>query len=306
MKKYSLLLVSSLVLVLSSCLKDKDVEDGLYGMQGADKARLAEIASESGSNFKSFAFDFADKVLDVAVVEVRLTSNDLPKQPVTVTLSLANSAAMISDYNAEHGSSFVMMPANLYTITTGLDVTIPAGERVGYLYIKTNTINYDPSTSYALGFHIASVSDASYLISGNMGKIVTSFGAKNKYDGRYRATGTCVDASGIYHGFYPTEIDLETVSGTAVKYYQYEIDYPNYIVENITTGGLANSGVRPIFNFDNTTNQLVSLTNANNGAAVPYTPGGNYNPSSKTITVQWVWGGGRFLVTETYTYIGPR
>ena len=110
MKKYSILLLSSAVLFLSSCLKDKAVNDRVYGMDGADEAKLVELPNSDGTHLQTFAFDFEDKVLDVDVVEVRLTSNNLPTSDVTVVLTMANSQTLIDDYNTANGTSYDIMP----------------------------------------------------------------------------------------------------------------------------------------------------------------------------------------------------
>ena len=306
MKKYSILLLSSAVLFLSSCLKDKAVNDRVYGMDGADEAKLVELPNSDGTHLQTFAFDFEDKVLDVDVVEVRLTSNNLPTSDVTVVLTMANSQTLIDDYNTANGTSYDIMPANLYQLVGAapLTVVIPAGQRSAFVKLKTNAINYDPSSTYAIGFKLVSISDASFSLSGNFNTLIATFGAKNQYDGRYTVTGSCVDANGLYEGVYPTEVDLATVSGNSVLYYNYEIDYPNYLVANIATGGLANTGIRPVLYFDNATGQLTSLGDAYNAARVYTGVSGSYNASSKTIILNWV--AGRWNVTETYTYKEPR
>lgn len=310
MKKYSILLAGSLALLLSSCLKDKNVDDGIYGMEGADKAKLAELASDDASHLKSFAFDFKDEVLDVKIVEVRLTSRDLPTQPVTVTLSMTNGPTLISDWNADNGTSYSLMPANLYTITGGLDVTIPAGERVGYLTIKTNPINYNPSVTYALGFEIASISDASYKKSGNFGTMIVTFGAKNSYDGLYEITGTLTDANGLYVGdygdpAYPRQYELITTGAQTAIVYDRSWDYPYYIVINATTGGAATTNIRPRLTFEPGSGVISNVTNVGTSAAViTVQPGSKFNASDRSIDLRWI--AGRWDVNEHWEYIGPR
>ncbi|HEX7845208.1 MAG TPA: DUF1735 domain-containing protein [Chitinophagaceae bacterium] len=316
MKKYSFLLVSGLALFLTSCLKDKNVEDGLYGMEGADASKLTELPT----GYQSFSFDFKDQPLDVQIVEVRLTSKDLAKQDITVALTLANSASLISDYNTEHGTSFVTMPANLYTLpATGLNVTIPAGQRSGFLAIKTNAINFDPSSTYALGFTIASVSDASYSISGNFYTKIVSMGAKNQYDGEYTVQFTNYHPSSNpgYIGT-TTTVYMVTTSGNTVKIYMPA--FAGFYCPAVLGGALtAFSAQEPAYTINATTN-AVTVQNAYSGATTFYSmaPGFNsrYVPATKEIFAKWGYGsGGPYPPfdagttrewTQHFTYVGPR
>jgi hypothetical protein len=312
MKKFSsLFLIGTLLFSLSSCLKDKNIEDKKYGMSGADEAKLAELQSEDGSHLKSFSFDFENNPLTVSIVEVRLTSNELPKNDVTVTLSLANSQTLIDDWNAEHGTNFVAMPINFYTFVgaTPLSVVIPAGKRSAFVQLVTNPINYDPSSTYALGFEITGVSDPAFKPSGNFKTLIVTFGAKNAYDGVYEITGTCVDANGLYTGdygdpVYPRQYSLTTVGGQTGLFYDVSWDYPNYIVINISSGGAANTGIRPKITFDGATKAVTSIVNHNNGAVITVVPGSKFNPSDHSIDLEWILG--RWHVTEHWRYIGPR
>ncbi|HMT73205.1 MAG TPA: DUF1735 domain-containing protein [Chitinophagaceae bacterium] len=321
MKKYLLSLLGTSAIFLTSCLKDKNVEDQVYGLNGAEDARLVEIIApntaadpSSAGHLNSVALDFENADLTLDVIEVRLTSKDLPKTDVAVTLSLANSATIINDYNTANSTSYVQMATTLYQIPS-LTVTIPAGQRSAMLKLKTNAINYDPSTTYALGFTIGSISDASFGASGNFKNLLVTFGAKNAYDGLYEISGTLVDANGVYTGYYPGSLyfdpsdprkySLTTISGTAGLFYDEWFPYANYIVQNIGTGGFANTGIRPVITFDPTTNKVVSVTNSNNATQV-FTVGASskFNPSDHSIDLQWTLG--RWAVTEHWKYIGPR
>jgi hypothetical protein len=311
MNKFSSVFLVGSLLFLSSCLKDKKIEDKVYGMNGADQSKLVELQSEDGSHLKSFSFDFQDNPLTVSIVEVRLTSNDLPKADVTVTLSIANSTTLISDWNAEHGTNYVQMPITLYTFqgTSPLSVVIPAGQRSAFVKIVTNTINYDPSTTYALGFEITGVSDPAFKPSGNFKTLIVTFGAKNAYDGLYEITGSCVDAQGLYMGdygdpTYPRQYSLTTVGGQTGLFYDVSWDYPNYIVININTGGAANTNIRPRITFDANTKAITSAINHVNGAVLTVVPGSKFNPADHSIDFEWVLG--RWHVTEHWKYLGPR
>lgn len=319
MKKYSLLLLGSAVLFLSSCLKDKEVNNRTYGMAGADEGKIVELADASGTHTGTFAFDFQDKALTVKAVEVRLTSNDLPDHDISVTLTLANSATLISDYNAANGSSLITFPGSLYTIPS-MSVTIPAGSRSAYLIINTNAINFDPSSTYALGFTIESVSDAAFLASGNFNTFITIFGAKNAYDGTYRLDFANYHPAGNpgYDGS-TQEIEMHTISSNTCKMWWPLLGgYANPIIYG---GGLSYFGNQePGFTVLAGTNK-VNVYNTN-AAGVTYTTitaasgydsryvpaekkyyvryGYNYDPGptlNPATTREW---------TDVMTYLGPK
>jgi hypothetical protein len=315
MKKFSLIfLAGTLLFSLSSCLKDKNVEDKVYGMNGADEARLVELQSIDASHLKSFAFDFEDKDLTVSIVEVRLTSNELPKSDVTVTLSMANSVNLIDAWNIEEGTSYVQMPINLYTFVgaTPLSVVIPAGQRSASVKIVTNPINYDPSSAYALGFEITGVSDPSFKTSANFKTLIVTFGAKNKYDGVYKARG---------YG------NLGTANTTAPYLFSVDCSWdlnlttagPNSVymdAQPLYRGGgvIAYAGIFPKFTFNATTGKVASMQNDAPGNTIAFnypidggTYDSRYDPATKTIYVSFglnnssVW-----RVIDTLEYCRPR
>ena len=320
MKKYSILLLSSAVLFLSSCLKDKEVDNRVYGINGADEGKIVELSDADGNHGKTYAFNYEDKALVVNVVEVRLTSNDLPKNDVTVTLTLANSAALVNDWNTANGTSFVNMPGSLYTIPS-LTVTIPAGQRSANLVLNTNAINYDPSTTYALGFKIASISDASFTASGNFNYIVATFGAKNQYDGRYRLD-FCFYHPGISPGYgcASTEIEMHTISGNTCKmYFPVFGGYYGPILNGAALSAFASQ--EPAFTVLPGTNK-VNVYNSFAGAVTFYTTitaasgyDTRYEPSEKKFYIKYGYNydpGPTFSPannrewTQTMTYLGPR
>mgnify|MGYP003502840127 FL=1 len=319
MKKYSILLLSSAVLFLSSCLKDKEVDNRVYGINGADEGKIVELSDADGNHGKTYAFNYEDKALVVNVVEVRLTSNDLPKNDVTVTLTLAHSAALVNDWNAANGTSFVNMPGSLYTIPS-LTVTIPAGQRSANLVLNTNAINYDPSTTYALGFKIASISDASFTASGNFNYIVATFGAKNQYDGRYRID-FCFYHPGIspVYGCASTEIEMHTISGNTCKMY-FPV-FGGYYGPILNGAALSAFGSQePAFTVLPGTNK-VNVYNSFAGAVTFYTTytaasgyDSRYEPSEKKFYVKYGYNllpGPTFDPantrewTETISFLGP-
>jgi len=289
---------------LTSCLKDKNIEDQKYGMINLNANKIIELNSDD-THAQTTGLAFVNRDTVINFVAVRLAAQEVAQEDIHVTLTTASSASLISTYNTDNGANLVAFPSTLYTMQgTGLVVTIPKGQREGYVQIKVNPSKFDPSSTYAIGYSIASVDKPGYTISQNFKNFIAIIGAKNDYDGRYSVTGTMVDANGVYKGLYPTEVDLIIVSGNQVLYYQHEVDYPNYLVENISTGGLANTGIAPKITFDQATDKVTSIVRNSDNAVMVVGTISKFNRADRSLDIEWTLG--RWHATEHYTYMGPR
>jgi hypothetical protein len=267
-----LLSTAFITILFTSCLKDKGFDNQEYGMKDFEGNKIIEIPGDE-NHFTSFAFVFQDKDTTFDFIPVRLAANQVAAEDIKVTLSIASSDAMIADYNAEHGTSLVAYPSNIYSFPNGLIVTIPKGSREGYLKVTTNTSKFDPSSTYALGITVASVDNPAYKISGNFNSMIVAIAAKNKYDGNYslRIKTTGWSAYGISENMpeeWPsnsdgTSIGLVTVGASSVKLFDYYA-FGDYIQVAFTADNAAVTGfgtTAPKFTFDPVTNKLVSVVN---------------------------------------------
>jgi hypothetical protein len=296
--------VAFLAMSFTSCLKDKNIEEQKYGMINLNAKKIIELNSDD-THAKTTGLAFVNRDTVLNFVAVRLAAEQVAAEDITVTLTTSQSAALIADYNAENGTNLVTFPTSLYTVQgSGLSVVIPKGQREAYFQIKVNPSTFDPSSTYAVGYSIASVDKPGYTISENFKNFIAIVGAKNDYDGRYAVTGTLVDANGLYEGVYPTEIDLITLTGNSVLYYQHEVDYPNYLVASIATGGLANTGIRPRITFDQATDKVSSIVRHSDGAAMVVGTISKFNRADRSLDIEWTLG--RWHATEHYKYIGSR
>src|SRR5829696_9138269 len=137
-KLIKLMSFTLLVTGLTSCLKDKNIEDQKYGMAGVENVKIIELASDD-THFKMTGLNFVNRDTIINFAVVRLAAKDPAPEDIQVTLTLASSATIIGNYNTEHGTSYVSFPSTLYALQgNGLVVTIPKGSREGYLQIKVN------------------------------------------------------------------------------------------------------------------------------------------------------------------------
>jgi hypothetical protein len=313
--------VAAIAVTFTSCLKDKKITDQEYGMYNYDKQKIVELPSPP-NHVNTIALDFKNEVVTIDLVTAAVAA-DLPvSEDVTVTLSLANSNTMIADYNAANSTNYVAFPANFYSLQgSGLTVTIPKGSRMAAVKATTNSINFNPSTTYALGFTITAVDKQGYDISTNFGKVLVTIGAKNKYDGVYTLRFKMLDwlaAHGIDNAVvdWGGPVHMETVAGDAVKLFD-DWGFGTYIHPAATPTAYTGFGsTQPRFIFDLATNKLVNCVNDFIGARTF-----SVNPAVTDSRWQPLPGGGGDIyaaiimkqagrtdlrIFDTLRYVGPR
>jgi hypothetical protein len=298
MRKYSLLTLAGAALFLSSCLKDKNVEDRVYGMGGISDVKLVEFP-ESPDAVHSLNYSTNDTTF--RLLTVRLNSAEPASQDIKVTLVPNNTLVTAAGYH--------VAPASTYTLDN-LTVTIPAGSREGHLTIKTKPSDMAMDT-YAFGFSIGSVSDPSVVLSENYKNLLVIVGVKNKYDGKYTLRGHFLRTDiAAYTGPFTTEMELHTSGATSVD--MYWPDGHGYYQPFANNGALtAFSNVAPRITF-NAADQVVSLYNITGGGTPTMTlfPGYNsrYDPATKTIYLKYYYNTSptNRIFTDTLIYTGPR
>ncbi len=306
MKKYlKFLTLAAFVVSMSSCLKDKTNDDGSTGLV-VDNQEFIQLggASQAGRS-NSVALAFEDKAVTATFVTARFLSVNPAPVDIVITLDTAGQTALLP-------AGTVKLPNSFYTIPSGgLTITIPKGSNEGTLKILTNAIQFDPSTTYGLGFKIKSVSPASYAVAANYNTYYTTIGAKNKYDGRYQMTG--------YHNRdpftfrYDQEMGMITTSGTNVRYYWYlagDFGHP------IGTGPGAVSWYGPAIGpevvFDPITNQVTNVFNAGGATTITLFTGpgsfpSRWEPSTKNMYVCWNYANNPLRAFfDTLVYKGSR
>lgn len=315
---------AAIAVAFTSCLKDKKINDQEYGMINYDKQKVVELAAPP-DHVISNAMDYVDQLVTVDIATVNIAA-DLPAtEDVVVTTTLANSNAMIADYNALNSASVVPLPANFYTlIGSGLTVTVPKGSRMAAVQAKINSINFDPSTTYALGFTIASVDKQGYTISGTFHKMLAIFSAKNRYDGSYNITFKMLDwdaAYGISNQViaWPAAYGLEliTTGGNTVKMFSPAHGAFIHVAYTSAGGATGFGSTQPKFTFDLATNKMTNAVNDFVGARtfimnpavtdsrwVPVGPGGK--PILYAAIIMKQAGRTDLQIFDTLRYVGPR
>lgn len=301
----------SLVLGLTSCLKDKGFDDGTTGhdLSGVPKVIELAYANEVGHN-KAYAFDFEDAAITQTVVNIRLAGAPAASA-VTVKLDTTGAYARLQAFNPD----IVLMPASFYTMdNANLTYTIPAGETQIPVRINTNAIQFDPSTTYGLFFKLSTVDQSGYNLSGNYDYYIATFGAKNKYDGVYDMN-SFHNRPGYQLLIVDEPMEMVTTGGSEVAFHWPQAGGIGHPIMSPTGISWYGATVAPSIIFDPSTDLATSIYNTQIAAGGPpidiMTGAGagvsRYDAATKTIYAYFRYNANDargFL--DTLVYTGPR
>ncbi|MGB3007336.1 MAG: DUF1735 domain-containing protein [Chitinophagaceae bacterium] len=310
MKKTIIILSSALF--LTSCLKDKEYDNGTIGHQVQDQ-KIVELAlPNSSATSVTRALDYKNLESTLTFLPVRISSGSPAESDITVVLDTSGTTA----YAAANG--YAHFKNTLGSIVSPLSLTIPKGSlESNPIMLKVNPINFDPSAKYVIAFKIKSVSDPNYQINANFGTYYIFLGAKNPYDGVYSLTFSNYHPSSN-PGYTGTTVDVYMITTAGNKVKIFFPDFDGYYNPAVLGGALSAFGAQePEYTIDQATNQ-VTVQNAYPGATTFYTmnPTHNnrYDPATKKIYCRWGYSyvGGNFAPgtsrewTQEFTYTGPR
>lgn len=265
----SIFLLAVMGLTLTSCLKDEDFENHVYGLTGASGGELLTFVGAPGSATRLDYFEY-DTTFSLATVQI--ASDHDNGQDLKIRLVVDN--AVIDEYNDANGTEYKPAPTNLYTLGS-LDITIPKGQKEIELPITVNPSDL-ANDLYAVGLRIESITSGNNTISSNLGKIVAAVLVKNMWDGEY--TNTYVSSLG--NG--TNTVALETETPTRVAFSPGLIGvYSNY-------QGLE---IDPITN--KVTVVMTSLL------PIATDPSSHYDPATETFYLKWTSNGGARTFEQT-------
>ena len=319
MKLFFIAMLSTVV--LSSCLKSDDP----LGFE-ADKGSIT-----SGIFDKSYYGDAKPYVLnlnplienlpDFLSLRFSAPRQNKPANNIHIKISVANSAALVAAYNSAHGTSFVNLPTNAYTLTS-LEYDIPkdGGEILVPFTLNKNNINL--ANAYAIGINVTEVSEG--VINELEKELVVTFQVKNKYDGVYKLNLRLDnwEAYGISSGIaddFPNEVSLITAGANSVT-----ISHsggsnlqPGFTggVGSIT-GATQFGAASPKYAMDLATDKVSSVVNTTpddgRGRTFfldPATTTSAYNPATKVLYIEYVMtqtGRPDMKIKSRYTYLRSR
>lgn len=290
MKKYTsqLLLISSLFILMTGCLKDEAFDNGtIQSVRNTGpeiKPVEIKLTATNTSNFFVLGVNNSANDTTVNLMPINLATAAPAPEDLHITISLDEE--LVNDYNTEHGTSYAIPPASLYNIVSN-EAVIPKGSNTGYVQIKLKPSDFIGG-NWALGFKIDGIKEAGYTVSGNLSKGMTVIVIKNAYDGKYNSTGY------FYHPSARRPLEqtkeLSTVSENSVACGFGDLGGSGYValltvdpVTNKVTVSDYSTGI-PIVGFDN------GLPASNPG----YTPqwsgssqcNNTYDPATKTFYIR--------------------
>lgn len=191
-----------------------------------------------------------------------------------IVLELAVDPLALDEYNEQMvnglngaaplgGITYELLPEANYSIPN-LTVTIPKGQKEAEISITIFPSQFDLSKTYALPLRIVSASTG--ILSRHYSVAILATVVKNKYDGIYSVEppdgfAGLTHTNPNFSGLYPKTIELRTVNGNTVVYYDHDYDFAFHLFLNGAT--LTYFGnYRAQFQFNETTNQVTSMVNA--------------------------------------------
>lgn len=235
-----------------------------------------------------------------------------------LTLESSNSSAVtvkLSTDNAPVTAARLMpLPASAYTALP-LQHQVPAKGSLP-VQLSINKTNLTVDTTYGLFFKIEEVSAGA--IEPATKTILVKITLRNRWDGRYRVTGTMTDVTEPTYGFREQEVLVITTGVNQVKVVPKELAIAGLIIK-IGGNDSYYSNFGPVFNFtgDNKISSVVNFygqPSAVNGRSAELDPSGSntWIPSSKSMAVKFwmnqpsVITPHRTSFTTNWTYIGER
>ena len=303
MKKLSLFIVllSSLIITSTGCLKDEGFENQEYGTQ-VNETKAVAFPQAPKSPVTVGITGQADP-LTVAGPFVTIEGPAAASSNITVTLAFDD--AIVT------AKGLTPLPAGSYSLNS-MTATIAAGETFTRDLEITilNSDALDPNIKYGIGIKITGA-DQGYSIPANMSTVIIGLAIKNKYDGVYKLNG--------YHNRtpytfpYETTIHLITNGPNEVYFYWPEVKSIGHpIGVSATSMSWYGDAIAPSIIFDPTTNLVTDVYNLTPGTVITmFTGAGSrlskFDPATKAITVDWNYAGNPLRAFfDDLTYIGPR
>lgn len=259
----------------------------------------------------------------VNFVEVRrdiANSNQLNKE---VKVVLTYDFSIVDEYNEEHEMELEAAPQGSFSYNSAnpasgnnINLTFAPGEFVKYVKIDVpDATVFDPAIAYGVGYKITSA-DQDAKISADLGKVVMQLGVKNRFDGRYRVTGSLVDlTAATITAKSPFDMHLVTVDANTVEmYYPPREEYYHPIISAGAESVYGNFSVVVKIGDDNKVISVVNGWGQGTGSrwGVLDASGVNtYDPATKSFKIKYTMNqpsasAVRTQFDETWTYLGER
>jgi hypothetical protein len=273
------------------------------------------------------AIDVKSTTQAVCVAELR---RDVPNEselnkPLTVTVYL--DTAGLKTYNIENQASYVLLPSSQYSVGTDVTmvdaytftVTFQPGEFAKCLSLNLpNTSTLDLNKQYAFPITLQTTTTTNVRTAFEARSAFVEIAPKNKYDGKYKVTGTYSDVSSTaFSALYPYVWDVVTISASSNRVDDLpNLGGPGFLFSN--AGALTYYGEYGLqINFDPATDKIASVVNTAGqpsptrlrAAVLDPTGLNRFNPADHSIDIKYMMtqnGAPKAFFDQHFEYIGPR
>ena len=289
----SLVFAVSIFALISSCKKDKGPGTVEITESKTNTVRTVKLNFIAGSESVNF---------------LTLTNNG----------SASVHVKLKTDYDALVAAKAMALSTSLYTLN--LDYDVPANGSITVPITITNKANIPMDTIYGVALKIDTVTNA--IFNKAAASVVLKFDLRNKWDGRYRVTGSMVDiASPTLTGYFPQDCALITSGPNQLTMVPRDLGIPGFLILSGTSLSYYGS-FGPVFKFNETNDKIYEVINsygqpASNTRSGEIDPSGTnqYNATTKNFTIKFYMKQPNTVTTSpnirtyfnnTFTYLGPR
>jgi len=291
--------ISSLALLLSSCLKDSK-----YYVDFTKTTPLVELPGAANVSGTAGYFEVVGVTAADGPSPFNVPVNLAAPNPLgnSIKVTFKEDQAAFDTYNAANGGVYTIMPADAFN-SSGLSVTIPAGQNLVNLVVEVTTTALDPTLSYVLPL---TISDASGIQISNYKTILFNVTVKNAYDGLYTESGykfhPTATVSHPLSGTFPVSTVTATTSNTALGdlggsgySFNFDVDASNKLVNWVAEGAAPPAPASGFYTLDNPEGVTYPTTDGTAPGTAPYvqtTYNNTYDPATKTFWMHYGYGVG--------------
>lgn len=265
-----------LLIVTSGCKKNKN-------------SGVVEISDLGTGNEKVVTLDFLPGNQTIDVVTIKNTGSGNAHVRLGIDTAVSTSAAK-------------GLRASNYSIGS-LEFDVASGSSKT-VQLSINRTGLSVDTVYGLNIKIESV-DGGSIANGSQ-SIVVKFDLRNRWDGRYKVTGTFTDIASPTLTFTEQEVALITTGPASVVMIPKDLGIPGYLILSGTSLSYYGS-FGPVFNFDPASNKVASVVNsygqpAPNTRSAELDPSGTnkWDPATKSMSVKFFMKQPNTVTTAPY------
>jgi hypothetical protein len=289
----------AVVLLVTSCLKDKIGEDWTSSLKGK---MYAQIANNGAQTF-TIAPTADDQVFKFLV---NIATDALPTSDITLNFTVDNAAMDAYSAEVQAADTSIHWSYELYPAFTILDnpVTIKAGTRNAYVHVRVSRADTIRLTAkYMIPITITQAS-ANVTIAANMQTVLWQLPIANKWEGTYKYKGTILrEGDAVLSGYYKGRTMKMATAGPNSVAMMTPLAWAG---SNGNIGGISNFIIT--ISESAVPNPITSISDPTNAAVKMLSSYPNrYDPATKTFYLSAYWGTGptNRATTDTLVYSGP-